>query len=165
MLEGFDLAHLKDWIREKKILAISGSTRSQSTNLHLLNLIANLVVEEWDVEIYRELNELPHFNPDLDTHEVPAVVACHRGKIREADGVIICTPEYVFSLPGALKNALEWTVSTMVFRRSPLYWSRLRGWAKKPRSLAADHEDYICWGRRAHHPVHPQAIQEERPVC
>src|SRR5690606_27127623 len=51
---------------------------------------------------------------------VPESVIAFRQKIEAADGVIICTPEYVCSLPGALKNASEWTVSTTVFTDKPL---------------------------------------------
>lgn len=58
---------------------------------------------------------MPHFNPDLDTENPPEKVTSFRNKISQADGVIICTPEYVFSLPGSLKNALEWCVSTTIF--------------------------------------------------
>jgi chromate reductase len=104
----------------RKILAISGSTRNNSTNLQLLKAIASLRAESWEVEFYNEIAELPHFNPDLDQPVPPAPVGGLRRKIQEADGVIICTPEYVFSLPGALKNALEWTVSTTVFSDKPV---------------------------------------------
>jgi chromate reductase, NAD(P)H dehydrogenase (quinone) len=103
----------------KKILAISGSTRTNSSNFQLLNAIASLSADRWDVDFYQEIAELPYFNPDLDREEPPAAVGRFRQKIQEADGVIICTPEYVFSLPGALKNALEWTVSTVVFSEKP----------------------------------------------
>nr|WP_281282472.1 NADPH-dependent FMN reductase [Flavobacterium daemonense] len=67
------------------------------------------------MEIFEKLDQLPHFNPDLDNENVPKSVTEFRNKIAQADGVLICTPEYVFSLPGTLKNALEWCVSTTVF--------------------------------------------------
>ncbi len=104
----------------RKILAISGSTRRNSANLRILHAIADQMVASWEVEFYNEIAELPHFNPDLDQEVPPAPVESLRRKIQEADGVIICTPEYVFSLPGTLKNALEWTVSTTVFSDKPL---------------------------------------------
>ena len=104
----------------KKIVAISGSTRTNSTNESLLKVIANLYGEKLDVQIYNGLAELPHFNPDLDNETVPLNVKAFRDLIEKADGVIICTPEYVFSLPGSLKNAIEWTVSTTVFLEKPV---------------------------------------------
>ncbi|RYJ38429.1 NADPH-dependent FMN reductase [Flavobacterium anhuiense] len=67
------------------------------------------------MEIFEDLERLPHFNPDLDTDNPPQEIISFRNKIISADGVIICTPEYVFSLPGSLKNALEWCVSTTIF--------------------------------------------------
>jgi len=73
------------------------------------------------VDIFDGIDKLPHFNPDVDKGEAaPAVVRGLRDQIRAADGVLICTPEYVFSLPGSLKNALEWTVSTTVFSNKPV---------------------------------------------
>jgi len=104
---------------KKKILAISGSTRSRSVNLSILQHIARLMADRWEVRLYDGLTQLPYFNPDLDQPESPAEVLAFRKLIAEADGVIICTPEYVFSLPGALKNAIEWTVSTTVFSDKP----------------------------------------------
>lgn len=101
------------------ILAISGSTRSQSANLQLIRYIADLYKDQLKIEIYTQIGELPHFNPDLDNENVPEIITTFRTKIEKADGVIICTPEYVFSLPGSLKNAIEWTVSTIVFSDKP----------------------------------------------
>lgn len=99
----------------KKVFAISGSTRAASNNLKLLQLIQKLLAEkEVDMEIFNDLALLPHFNPDLDTHDPPAAIASFRQKIIAADAVLICTPEYVFSIPGSLKNALEWLVSTVI---------------------------------------------------
>lgn len=83
-------------------------------------MIAGLSADVLDVEIYDQLAILPHFNPDLDREQPPAEVEKLRQKVQEADGVIICTPEYVFSLPGALKNAIEWMVSTTVFSEKPV---------------------------------------------
>ena len=64
------------------------------------------------IELYRELGDLPHFNPDLDTEEnTPPFVISLRRRIASADGVLISSPEYAHGVPGALKNALDWLVS------------------------------------------------------
>lgn len=104
----------------KKIVAISGSTRENSTNESILKAIYDLYSDTLDIEIYSNISDLPHFNPDLDNENVPAVIKDFRALIDNSDGVIICTPEYVFSLPGSLKNAIEWTVSTTIFSDKPL---------------------------------------------
>jgi NAD(P)H-dependent FMN reductase len=106
-------------IAKKKIFALSGSTRSQSTNIKLLKYIADLTSAIYDITLFEGLAEIPHFNPDLDTDNPPKQVVAFRNHIAEADGVIICTPEYVFSMPGSLKNALEWMVSTTLFLDKP----------------------------------------------
>lgn len=98
-----------------KILAISGSTRSNSSNYKILKYISNYLKSEFEVEIFEDLDRLPHFNPDLDIDTPPQEITSFRNKIVSADGILICTPEYVFSLPGSLKNALEWCVSTTIF--------------------------------------------------
>lgn len=104
----------------KKVLAISGSTRLHSANEQILKAIQVLYVDTLDVQLYNGISALPHFNPDIDDENVAETVKAFRELINRADGVIICTPEYVFSLPGALKNALEWTVSATVFSNKPV---------------------------------------------
>ncbi|MET0945209.1 MAG: NADPH-dependent FMN reductase [Flavobacterium sp.] len=100
-----------------KILAITGSTRKNSSNHKILKYISENIKPEFEVEIFEDLDELPHFNPDLDTENAPEKIISFRNKIAQADGIIICTPEYVFSLPGSLKNALEWCVSTIILSK------------------------------------------------
>lgn len=107
-------------IKRKKIFAISGSTKSGSSNASVLEFIAKEYENLFDVEIDKGVDKLPHFNPDLDNENVQEEVRIFRNNIAEADAVIICTPEYVFSLPGCLKNAIEWTVSTTVFSNKPV---------------------------------------------
>jgi len=102
-------------MKKIKILAITGSTRKKSSNYKILKYISEHIKTEFEVEIFEDLAEISHFNPDLDTENPPKQVEVFRNKIINADGVIICTPEYVFSLPGSLKNALEWCVSTTIF--------------------------------------------------
>lgn len=101
--------------QKKKIVAISGSTRKNSSNFIILKFISEHINSDFEVEIFEDLENIPHFNPDLDTEIPPEQVKAFRNKIDTASGVLICTPEYVFSLPGSLKNALEWCVSTTVF--------------------------------------------------
>jgi chromate reductase len=102
-------------MKKTKIFAITGSTRNNSSNYRILKFISKQISDSFELEIFEELDQLPHFNPDLDTENPPEKVAFFRSKIENADGVLICTPEYVFSLPGSLKNALEWCVSTTIF--------------------------------------------------
>ncbi|MPR37027.1 NADPH-dependent FMN reductase [Salmonirosea aquatica] len=104
---------------KKRILAISGSTRRNSSNELILKFIGQHYADVLEVELYEGIDLLPHFNPDLVKENPPAVVIEFREKIQAADGILICTPEYVFSLPGSMKNALEWTVSTTVFSDKP----------------------------------------------
>lgn len=103
-----------------KVLAILGSTRKASTNEHILKTIGNRFDDAISFEIFDGIDKLPHFNPELDGEHPPHEVERFRQAIHASDGTIICTPEYVFSLPGSLKNALEWTVSTTVFSQKPV---------------------------------------------
>jgi NAD(P)H-dependent FMN reductase len=104
----------------KKILAISGSTRTQSTNLNVIHAIANLFADQLELEIYEGLSDLPHFNPDLDTDNPPERVTAFRQQLTASDGILICTPEYAMGVPGSLKNAIDWTVSSMEFSQKPV---------------------------------------------
>jgi chromate reductase len=104
----------------KNILAISGSIRKNSSNDCILNAIKDNYSAILDVHLYNELATLPHFDPDPNITQLPSPVMAFRELIAQADGVIICSPEYVFSLPAVLKNALEWCVATTVFTGKPV---------------------------------------------
>lgn len=106
--------------RLKNVLAIVGSTRANSSNLNLVKAFAHLTKNKYNLVIFEGISELPHFNPDLDTLTPPQEVIDLRKQIEMADALIICTPEYVFSLPGALKNVIEWCVSTTLFSQKPV---------------------------------------------
>jgi len=102
------------------ILALSGSIRSNSVNNVILDCIKNAYSSSLSVTIYDQLAELPYFNPDLtDAQHLPPAVGNFISSIEQADAVLLCTPEYVFSLPGVLKNAIEWTVATTVLQDKP----------------------------------------------
>ncbi len=99
------------------ILAISGSLRPNSSNNAIIKAAAELAYDEANFIIYEGLGNLPHFNDDKHpAHEVFEF----RNLIRNADGVFICTPEYAFGVPGTLKNALDWTVSSGEFVNKPV---------------------------------------------
>jgi len=105
----------------KKVLAICGSTRVQSSNLHLINAIAGLNKDRLEFSVYNNLALLPHFNPDLDTIDmVPEPVRRFREQIKSHDGILICTPEYAHGVPGSLKNAIDWIVSQSGFSGKPV---------------------------------------------
>jgi len=95
-----------------QILAISGSLRDASSNTTLLRAISHLAPENAEIVLYKELGNLPHFNPDLDNEPALPSVTRLRFQLQLADGVIISSPEYAHGLPGALKNALDWLVSS-----------------------------------------------------
>jgi chromate reductase, NAD(P)H dehydrogenase (quinone) len=106
-------------MKYSKILALCGSTRKNSTNLNLIKAIADLTKEKFDFTIFEGLTEIPHFNPDLDNEHPPQAVIDFRKQLKEADGILICTPEYAMGVPGTLKNAIDWTVSSMEFSHKP----------------------------------------------
>jgi chromate reductase len=103
-----------------KLFAISGSLRARSFNTALLRAATDLLLESAAVSVYEGLAELPHFNPDLDVEPAPAPVAELRARISEADGVLVCSPEYAHGVPGSLKNALDWIVSSGEFTDKPV---------------------------------------------
>lgn len=91
-----------------RILGIPGSLRRGSHNKTLLRAAALSLPPGVHLDIYDGLAELPHYNEDLDTEPVPAPAARLRGEIAAADGLLIATPEYNGSVPGVLKNAIDW---------------------------------------------------------
>lgn len=103
-----------------RLLAISGSLRTVSSNTALLQAAALLAPGDVDIELYDGLANLPHFNPDLDTELPPPTVANLRAKIGMADGLLISSPEYARGVPGSLKNALDWLVSGLEFPGKPV---------------------------------------------
>lgn len=103
----------------KKIIAISGSTRANSSNETILRSLP-FDSTLFQIEFFLSIDQIPHFNPDIDEKNIPLEVQHLRDKVAEADGVVFCTPEYVFSLPGTLKNAIEWFVSTTIFTDKPV---------------------------------------------
>lgn len=91
-----------------KVLAISGSLRADSHNTALLRA-AQKFNTGLDIEIYDGLRDIPAYDQDLDTpHARPAAVADLRERINAADGLLIATPEFNYSIPGTLKNAIDW---------------------------------------------------------
>lgn len=100
-----------------KILAIPGSLRATSASNLILSAIVGMAPTGVVVERYEGIGELPHFN---DPEKAPEPVLSFREKIKAADAVLICTPEYAFGVPGSLKNALDWTVSSGEFIDKPV---------------------------------------------
>jgi NAD(P)H-dependent FMN reductase len=103
-----------------RILAISGSLRAASSNGALLQAAAQLAPAGVRVERFDGIVALPHFNPDLDVEPAPPAVATWRDALRSADAIVLSSPEYVHGVPGALKNALDWIVSSGEFSGKPL---------------------------------------------
>jgi chromate reductase, NAD(P)H dehydrogenase (quinone) len=104
-----------------RLLAISGSLRGASTNTAALEALARLAPEGVKVLLYRDLANLPPFNPDDDIEDKPKAeaVATLRALVDGSDALIIAAPEYAHGLPGALKNALDWLVASETFAGKP----------------------------------------------
>ena len=102
-----------------RILAISGSLRSASSNTRLLLAAAALAPAGVEVAVEAGLGELPHFNPDREGDDLGAVTAW-RARLESADALLICSPEYAHGVPGTLKNALDWVVGSGELIDKPL---------------------------------------------
>ena len=105
-----------------RVVAISGSLRAGSMNARVLHAAAVVAPPRMEVLVYERLGELPHFNPDLDFEgaTAPPAVAELRALLEGAGGLLISTPEYAHGIPGTLKNALDWLVSTDVLGGKPI---------------------------------------------
>ena len=106
-----------------RILAISGSLRRGSHNTMLLRAAEGLLPPEHELVFWDGLRDVPPYDEDSDGEQAPASVAALRESVRDADAVLISTPEYNSSVPGALKNALDWgsrPFATNAFRNKPV---------------------------------------------
>jgi len=90
-----------------KILGFCGSLRKGSYNRMLLNAATRLAPDGVEFEIYDGLRELPHFDQDFEKNQ-PEVVRDLKARVKAADGLLFVTPEYNHSIPGPLKNAIDW---------------------------------------------------------
>jgi chromate reductase, NAD(P)H dehydrogenase (quinone) len=90
-----------------KLLGISGSLRAQSYNSGALSVVGSVLPEDMEFDV-ASLSDLPFYNADVEQRGFPAAVESFRRSVAAADALIFAVPEYNFSVPGALKNALEW---------------------------------------------------------
>jgi len=105
------------------VLAISGSLRADSHNTALLRALREEAPSGVEIELWDGLREIPPYDADADGAPGPATVEALRALVREADAVFFATPEYNSSVPGALKNALDWAsrpIATNAFRNKPV---------------------------------------------
>jgi chromate reductase len=98
-----------------RILALSGSLREGSHNTDLLRGAAAAAPDGVELELYDGLKEIPPYDADDDIPgERPLAVERFKAALAEADGILISTPEYNSSIPGGLKNALDWASRPLV---------------------------------------------------
>lgn len=106
-------------LETKNILILIGSASRNSANQKLIDNLAKLMQDNVHFITYSDLKSLPHFDPELSSNNPPEQIIELRSKIEKADGIIICTPEYIFSIPSGLKNVIEWCIATTVFSDKP----------------------------------------------
>jgi len=94
-----------------KILAISGSARQASTNTALLKALSAVAPDPVVIDVFDRIGDLPVFSPDLEGGTLPDSVGVYMQLVAQSDGLLISSPEYVRSIPGGLKNAIDWLVS------------------------------------------------------
>ena len=105
-----------------KILAVSGSLRPDSWNTKVLRSAAELLPGDAELELFDGLKAVPPYDEVDDVEPAPSAVARLREAIRDADALLFSTPEYNSSVPGQLKNALDWAsrpLATNVLRNKP----------------------------------------------
>jgi chromate reductase len=91
-----------------KVLGIVGSLRRNSYNKALLRAAQQIAPDSISIETYDYLDSIPPYNEDVQNQSFPAVVSAFKQCIRDADGILIVTPEYNYGIPGVLKNAIDW---------------------------------------------------------
>lgn len=92
-----------------RVIALAGSLREASISRGLAEAAARVAPSGIEVDVFDSLGAVPYYNEDLDTpHPVPVEVIALRSAIIAADAALMITPEYNGSLPGVLKNAIDW---------------------------------------------------------
>ena len=110
-------------MRQAKLVKIFGCFGQSSGKFHKLragSIHGRIGRRLGRIRVYEGLATHPHYSPELDTPDVPEAVQDWRRRLASADGVAICTPEYAFGMPGSLKNALDWVVSSGELLRKPV---------------------------------------------
>src|ERR671921_591276 len=114
----------EEWYMEDgnlSIIGLAGSLRRASFHRGLIRAAQELAPRGLTVEPYEELDEIPFFNQDVEDQGDPAPVKNFKEKIRQADAVLIATPEYDYAIPGVLSNALDWALrSPSPLRHKPV---------------------------------------------
>ncbi len=99
------------------ILGINGSIRSNSSSHTVMNEVIKNLPANTKITLFERLADIPAFD---GSETDPEPVAHFKNQIKRADAIVICTPEYAFGVPGALKNALDWTVGSGDFMNKPV---------------------------------------------
>ncbi len=116
-----------------KIVTLLGSLRQGSYNAMIARALPQLAPEGMTIDALPSIRDIPLYDADLQQEEgFPATVDALAARIREADGVIIVTPEYNYSVPGGLKNAIDWLSRVRInlwrenrWRFKPVPWALL----------------------------------------
>jgi chromate reductase len=106
-----------------KVLAVSGSLRRDSYNTKLLRAAEELLPADAELELYDGLKAVPPYDEEDDVSPSPAAVAALREAVAVADAILFATPEYNSSIPGQLKNAVDWVsrpLATNPLRNKPV---------------------------------------------
>src|SRR3954468_8611723 len=106
-----------------RVLAVAGSLRPGSYNRKLLLAAGELLPDDVELDVYEELKAVPPYDEDDDVEPAPAAVARMRAAVAGADAILFATPEYNASVPGQLKNAVDWLsrpFATNVLRNKPV---------------------------------------------
>ena len=90
------------------VLAVAGSLRKASFNRMTLEIAKGLTPEGMSIEIFERLGDIPPYNEDMRGGDDPEAAVALADAVRSADAVLISTPEYNYSIPGVLKNAIDW---------------------------------------------------------
>lgn len=90
------------------VLVLVGSLRAASVNRQIAELVAEVAPDDIRVVVYPGLGDLPFYNEDIDTDDPPVAVSALRAAAADADAALVVTPEYNGSIPGVLKNAIDW---------------------------------------------------------
>lgn len=121
-----------------RIVGLAGSLKGKSYNKAALRAAKTLLPEKTELEII-DLKDIPFFNEDLEAQGIPEVVAEFKEKLSKADAILISTPEYNFSIPPVLKNALDWASRG---KKLPLYGKPLAIMSASPSMLGGARVQY-----------------------